>query len=57
MMFYRCTDLREPPAGSPVRKDEDEDIEPRTFTLDEARALVGSGGIVDLKTVAGLSLV
>jgi ADP-ribose pyrophosphatase len=56
MIFYRCTDLRPPAAGSTAVKDEDEDIEPRTFTMDEARALVGSGEIVDLKTVAGLSL-
>lgn len=56
MIFYRCTDLGPPPADSSAKKDEDEDIEPRTFTLDEARGLVASGEIVDLKTVAGLTL-
>jgi ADP-ribose pyrophosphatase len=56
MIFYRCTELRPPPADSAAQKDEDEDIEPRTFTLAEARALVASGEIVDLKTVAGLTL-
>jgi ADP-ribose pyrophosphatase len=57
MIFYRCEDLRPPAPDSAARKDEDEEIEPRTFTLDEARALVSSGEIVDLKTLAGLSLV
>ena len=52
-----CEDLRPPAADSTVRKDEDEDIEPKTFTLAEARALVTSGEIVDLKTLAGLALV
>ena len=57
MVYCRCEDLRPPPPDSPVTKDEDEDIEPRTFTLAEARALVASGEIVDLKTLAGLNLV
>ena len=56
MIFYRCEDLRPPAADSTVRKDVDEEIEPREFTLAEARDLVASGEIVDLKTVAGLSL-
>ena len=57
MIFYRCEDLRPPAPDSTARKDEDEAIEPRTFTLAEARALVASGEIVDLKTLAGLTLV
>jgi len=56
MIYYRCEDLRPPAADSTAKKDDDEEIEPRTFTLDEARALVASGEIVDLKTLAGLSL-
>jgi ADP-ribose pyrophosphatase len=56
MNFYRCTELAKPAADSTAQKDEDEDIEPRTFTVDEARQLVASGEIVDLKTVAGLTL-
>lgn len=56
MIYYRCSQLVEPDADSTARKDDDEDIEPRTFTLDEARALVAGGEIVDLKTVAGLTL-
>ena len=57
MIYFRCEDLRPPAPDSPARKDDDEDIEPRTFSLAEARALVVSGEIVDLKTVAGLSLI
>lgn len=57
MIFYRCEDLRPPAPDSTARQDEDEHIEPRTFTLDEARDLVRSGAIVDLKTLAGLTLV
>ena len=56
MIYYRCEDLRPPAADSTARKDDDEEIEPRTFTLAEARALVESGEIVDLKTLAGLAL-
>ena len=57
MIFYRCEGLRPPAPDSTARKDEDEEIEPRTFTFAEARALVASGEIVDLKTLAGLTLV
>ena len=57
MIFYRCEDLRPAAPDSTARKDEDEEIEPRTFTLSEARALVSRGEIVDLKTLAGLTLV
>lgn len=56
MIYYRCEDLGPPAPDSTARKDDDEEIEPRTFTLAEARALVASGEIVDLKTLAGLSL-
>ena len=56
MIYYRCEDLRPPAPDSTAKKDADEEIEPRTFTLDQARALIASGEIVDLKTLAGLSL-
>jgi ADP-ribose pyrophosphatase len=55
MLFYLCTDLEEPAA--PAHQDEDEDVEPRTFTLEEAWAMVERGEIADLKTVAALTLV
>jgi ADP-ribose pyrophosphatase len=57
MIYFRCEDLRPPAADSTAQKDEDEEIEPRTYTIDEARRLIASGDIVDLKTLAGLSLV
>ena len=56
MIFFRCSDLRAPDPNSAVHKDEDEELEPRTFALDEARTLVVSGQIVDMKTVVGLTL-
>jgi ADP-ribose pyrophosphatase len=56
MNYYRCEDLRPPAPDSTARKDDDEEIEPKTFTLEEARALIASGEIVDLKTLAVLAL-
>jgi ADP-ribose pyrophosphatase len=58
MNFYRATGLRPPAAGDPAaRQDEDEDIEARAFSVDAIRQMVGSGEIIDLKTVAGLTLI
>jgi ADP-ribose pyrophosphatase len=56
MTYCLCEDLAPPTPDSTVRPDEDEQIEPKTFTLADARALVASGEIVDLKTLAGLAL-
>ncbi|MDP1569509.1 MAG: NUDIX hydrolase [Vicinamibacterales bacterium] len=57
MAYYRCLDLGPPAPDSTARPDEDEVIEPRTFAIAEARAMVASGEIVDLKTAFGLTLV
>jgi ADP-ribose pyrophosphatase len=57
MIFFRCTDLQQPAEDSTAQKDEDEELEPRTFTIDEARRLVIEGEIVDLKTAVGLTLI
>lgn len=57
MIFYRCTDLQEPAPDSTAKKDEDEDLEPRVFSIDEARELFRTGEIVDLKTAVGLTLI
>ena len=58
MVFFRATGLREPgPGDSAAHADVDEDIESSAFTLAAAQALVTSGEIADLKTVAGLALV
>jgi ADP-ribose pyrophosphatase len=56
MIFYRCSDLVAPAPDSMAKKDDDEDLEPRTFSIAEARALVADGEIVDLKTAVGLML-
>ncbi|MCY4600600.1 MAG: NUDIX hydrolase [Acidobacteria bacterium] len=55
MVFFRLTGLGAPRA--PAHQDDDEVLEPRTFTLDEARRLVAAGGVMDMKTVLGLQLV
>ena len=52
MFFFRLSGLSAPTAAAEV--DEDEDIEPRTFTLKEAREMVRRGEIADMKTVVGL---
>ena len=56
MTFYRCTELSAPAPDSTVHQDEDEVIEPRTFSLAEVRRMIASGEIVDMKTVAGVAL-
>jgi ADP-ribose pyrophosphatase len=55
MHLYRLDGLVVPAAEAEA--DPDEQIEPRTFTLREARNLVARGEIVDMKTVVGLQLV
>jgi len=57
MNFYVAEGLR--PAGDgdeAAQPDEDEDIEARPFARDELRRMIAAGEIIDLKTVAGLSL-
>jgi len=54
MIFFRVSGLAE--SGEPAKVDEDEDIEARVFSLRDAREMVRSGEIVDMKTVAGLTL-
>jgi hypothetical protein len=55
MFFFRLSGLHQP--ATEAHQDPDEHIEPRTFPLDEARAMVRRGEILDMKTVVGLSLV
>jgi ADP-ribose pyrophosphatase len=58
MNYYRLTGLRAPdPHGPQAEKDEDEDIRAHVFPIDEARAMVRRGEIIDLKTAWGLTLV
>ena len=57
MHFFRATGLRMPGPDDPVAvQDEDEDIEARPFSRDAIRAMIASGEIIDLKTVAGMTL-
>ena len=48
MVFFRLSGLSVP--DEPAEPDEDEDIEPRTFPIAEARDMVRRGEIVDMKT-------
>jgi ADP-ribose pyrophosphatase len=54
MVFFRLSGLTAP--AEAAAPDEDEDIEPRTFTIAEAREMVRRGEIVDMKTIVGLGL-
>ena len=55
MLFYRCSHFVTPTHR--VHADPDEIIEPRVFSLPEARALVEQGKVVDMKTILGLGLI
>ena len=56
MHFFKASGLRTPGASDEdAHQDEDEDIEARPFPVATVRAMMASGEIVDLKTVAGLS--
>lgn len=55
MVIYKLTGLTAPTTEAAV--DPDEVIEPRTVTLEEARAMVKRGEIVDMKTVVALALI
>ena len=58
MMFYRATGLRQPTDDDPrAVQDEDEDIESRAFPVEAIRRMISSGDVVDLKTVAALTLI
>jgi len=57
MTFFKATGLRVPgPGDEEAHQDEDEDIEPRPFARGELQRMIESGEVIDLKTVAGVSL-
>jgi 8-oxo-dGTP pyrophosphatase MutT (NUDIX family) len=58
MHFFKATGLRTPTAeDEAAHQDEDEDLEPRPFSRAEVAAMMTSGEIVDMKTLAGLALI
>lgn len=57
MTYFQVSGLRAPgPGDSPAHQDEDESIDVGAYTVDEIGALIVSGDIADLKTVAGVWL-
>ncbi len=57
MHFFLLTDLRDRRAGEPeAHQDPDELLTVKEFAVDEVRGMIESGEIVDMKTIAGLSL-
>jgi len=58
MNFFRASALRQAEDGDEAAEpDEDEDIEAKAFMVEELRNMIAGGTIIDLKTVAGLSLI
>jgi ADP-ribose diphosphatase len=58
MTFFKATGLRTPgPDDEEAHQDEDEDIEARPVAHDELRRMIAAGEVIDLKTIAGLSLI
>ena len=57
MHIYRATALRLPNTeDEAAQPDDDEDLEVEAFTVGEIRRLMATGDIIDLKTVAALTL-
>jgi ADP-ribose pyrophosphatase len=58
MHFFRMTGLRDRlPGEAEAHQDPDEVLNVREFSIDEARTLIKSGEIRDMKTALGLSLI
>lgn len=57
MHFFRAAGLRQPRTGdTQAHQDEDEDIETKAFAPAAIRRMIASGEIIDMKTVAALTL-
>ncbi|MBM3819167.1 MAG: NUDIX hydrolase [Acidimicrobiia bacterium] len=54
MIFYRASGLRAPVDGESAQPDEDEDLEPQPFSIEQIRSMISAGEIIDMKTVAAL---
>jgi ADP-ribose pyrophosphatase len=58
MTFFKATGLRAPgPDDEEAHQDEDEDIEVRAFSREELQRMISIREVIDLKTIAGLSLI
>jgi ADP-ribose diphosphatase len=58
MTFFKASGLRPPgPEDEEAHQDEDEDIEARALSRDDLQRMIVAGEIIDLKTIAGLSLI
>lgn len=57
LVFFLATGLSSPSPDSTRVPDEDEDIRPQLFAIADAKAMVASGEIVDLKTAYALTLI
>jgi len=57
LIFFRASGLSLPPPDSTRHADDDEEIHVQRFTVDEAKAMVADGTIVDLKTAYALTLI
>jgi ADP-ribose pyrophosphatase len=55
MIFYRCQDLVTPRRAA--AQDDDEQLEPKTFTLSVVDRMIARGDIIDMKTIVGLRLI
>ncbi|MDQ3070625.1 MAG: NUDIX hydrolase [Acidobacteriota bacterium] len=54
MVFYLAEGLHDP--GHAAAQDEDEELEPRAFSLSELEAMSARGEVQDMKTLVGLQL-
>lgn len=57
MHFFKLTSLARRVDGEAALPDEDEDLEVRTFSLEELREMLRRGELEDLKTAVGIELV
>ena len=57
MIFFRVSGLHAPPADSPHKADDDEDITACAMSAAEAKAMVVRGEVIDLKTAYALTLI
>ena len=57
LIFFRVSALRPPDPERRRKPDDDEDIRAEVFTIEEAKAMVARGEIIDLKTAYGLTLI